>query len=162
MPVTLWLAAREHHDAILRELVLDMAEHPDVEADLAAVDEARSRVSTVRDATAVSEAATDTVADDDANRVVAVSFPFAELVGWRVEDLVGQRVVTVIPPHLREAHVAGFSRHLTTGRAHALAVHLELPVLRADGSEVLCHFLVAGAPAHGGRAVYVAWIDPLG
>ena len=282
MPVTLWLAAREHHDAILRELVLYMVEHPDVEADLAAADEARSRVSSVVaatvdealrtgrarpavpaghpsplpwapdsvdiavavphgrgsafsvlqdvldlaealavrgellvrpglpeivavrdwaceqvtaqlvgvapspwggtsaehfetvastsgphegpdwDATVVSEAATGAVAADDGNRIVAVSRPFAELVGRSVDDLVGRRVVTVIPPHLREAHVAGFSRHLSTGQAHALGVPLELPVLRADGSEVLCHFLVERAPASGGRAVYVAWIDPLG
>ena len=281
MPVTLWLAAREHHDAILRELVLYMAEHPEVQADLAAADEARSRVSAIVaatvdeavqtgmarapvpaghpsplpwapeavdvviavpdgrgsafgvlqdvldlaealavrgelltrpglpeivavrdwaceqvtaqlagvepgpwggtsaahfetydprwgardvpdwDASVVSEAPTGAVAADDGNRIVAVSRPFAELVGWRVEDLVGRRVVTVIPPHLREAHVAGFSRHLSTGQAHALGVPLELPVLRSDGSEVLCRFLVERAPANDGRAVYVAWIDPL-
>ena len=279
MPVTLWLAAREHHDAILRELVLYMAGHPDVQADLAAADEARSRVSSVVaalvdeaqqtgaarppvppghpsplpwapeavdvviavpdgrasafgvlqdvldlaeelavggellirpglpeivavrdwaceqvtaqlagvqpspwagtsaehfetdaarwgphdipdwDAAVVSDAGA--VAADDGNRIVAVSRPFAALVGWSVEDLVGRRVVTVIPPHLREAHVAGFSRHLSTGQAHALGVPLELPVLRSDGSVVLCHFLVERAPANDGRAVYVAWIDPL-
>ena len=281
MPVTLWLAAREHHDAILRELVLYMAEHPEVQADLAAADEARSRVSGVVaaivdeaqqtgvakpivpaghpsplpwapdavdvvvavpdgrggafgvlqdvldlaeslalrgellvrpglpeivavrdwaceqvtaqlagvepapwggtsaphfetdpsrwgthdvpdwDATVVSEAETGAVAADDGNRIVAVSRTFAELTGWDVEDLVGRRVVTVIPPHLREAHVAGFSRHLSTGQAHALGVPLELPVLRSDGSEVLCRFLIERAPANDGRAVYVAWIDPL-
>lgn len=57
--------------------------------------------------------------------------------------------------------MAGFSRHLSTGQAYALGVPLELPVLRSDGSEVMCHFLVERAPANGGRAVYVAWVDPL-
>jgi hypothetical protein len=40
MPPTLWGAAREHHDAILRELVLYQAEHP-VDVDLAAADATR-------------------------------------------------------------------------------------------------------------------------
>lgn len=281
MPLTLWLAAREHHDAIIRELVLYMASHPEVEADVAAADEARARISTVVaataeqarregrarpavpsghpsplpwvpeatdldivvpegagpafsvlqdvldlaeslavrdelfvrpglpeivavrdwacdqvtaqlagtlpgawggtalahfetevhdrldpehpdwDATLVTEATTGAIAADDANRIVAVSRSLAELLGWQVEDLVGRRVVTVIPPSLREAHVAGFSRHLSTGEAHALDVPLELPVLRADGSEVQCRFLVERAPANEGRALYVAWIDPI-
>ncbi len=55
------------------------------------------------------------VAADDANRIIAIRDPLAELPGWRPGDLVGRRVVTLIPPALREAHVAGFTRHLTTG-----------------------------------------------
>jgi hypothetical protein len=46
------------------------------------------------------------------------------------------------PARYREAHVAGFSRHLSTGDARALGVDLELPVLRADGTELACRFLI--------------------
>jgi PAS domain S-box-containing protein len=101
------------------------------------------------------------VAADDNNRLVAVSRSAAELLGWDPDDLTGRRDVTIVPPALREAHVAGFTRHLTTGETHALGVTLELPVLRSDGTEVVCTFLVERAAAEEGRAVYVAWIDPI-
>jgi PAS domain S-box-containing protein len=272
LPPTLWLAARQHHDALLRELVLYLAEHDGPVVDVAATDRARSTVSTavvaavehahrsgvarralpaghpsplpdvdepldlelhisaelgpafgamqdtldaaerlaqsgqllarpglpeiiaVRDwaceqimAQLAGVAAspwpgTDqerftvdvnacqeepdltgwgVVAADDANRIIAVSRPLADALGWDVEDLVGRRVVTLIPPRLREAHVAGFTRHLTTGEAHVLDVALTLPVLRADGSELQARFLVQRASLSSGRAVYLAWIEPL-
>ncbi len=101
------------------------------------------------------------VAADDANRIVAISAPLARTTGWDAADLVGRRVVALIPPALREAHVAGFTRHLSTGQAHVLGVALELPVLRRDGSEVLCHFLVERADVSSGRPVYLAWISPI-
>jgi hypothetical protein len=69
-------------------------------------------------------------------------------------------VVTLIPHALREAHVAGFTRHLSTGEAHIIGVPLQLPVLRADGTEVVCDFLMQRAAASG-RAVYLAWIEPV-
>ena len=112
------------------------------------------------DATVVTEAATGAVAADDANRIIAVSRPLATALGWPVEELLGRRVVTLIPPELREAHVAGFSRHLATGRTHILGVPLQLPVLHADGTLLLCDVLIERSPTAVGRPVYVAWIDP--
>ena len=113
------------------------------------------------DTASVTNATTGAIAADDANRIIAISEPLAALLGWSPADLVGRRVVSVIPPALREAHVAGFSRHLITGEAHVLGVPLDLPVLCKDGSEVRCRFLIDRAPVSGSRAVYVAWIDPL-
>ena len=101
------------------------------------------------------------VAADDFNRIVGLSAAASELLGWPVEELVGRRVVTIIPPELREAHVAGFTRHLTTGVAHALGVDLELPVLHRDGRTMMCRFLVEAAPAAAGRSVYLAWLSAL-
>jgi len=278
MPATLWLSARQHHDAILRELVLYRAEHGGAEIDLAAADAARSNISdalvhameeahsrgmtrpalpeghpstlpwvpdnldlrvavrpdgaaqyaALQDALDVAErlavagellcrpalpeivavrdwaceqviaqlsgippapwpgtalerfeidvnsrAGEDTewdseivvasargvIAADEANRIIAVSRPLAELLGWDPAELTGRRVVTVIPPSLREAHVAGFSRHLTTGEAHVLGIPLVLPVLRKDGSEVRCRFLVERRSTAFDHAVYLAWLD---
>ncbi len=278
-PAALWLAARQHHDALLRELVLYLAEHDDVTVDLPLADQARGTVSAVVSA-AVEESQrsgsarsvlpeghpsplpwvppqldlelnlpgemgpayaalqdaldaaerlavagrllvrpglpeivavrdwvceqvqvqlagvepsawggadqsrfeTDTharaddqtwdlqaalssgrgvVAADDANRIVGISDDLAARLGWEPAELVGRRVVALIPAHLREGHVAGFTRHLTTGEAHVLGVPLELPVLHADGSEVTCRFLIEQAAADGPRALYLAWIDPV-
>jgi PAS domain S-box-containing protein len=102
------------------------------------------------------------VAADDANRMVAVSRPLADALGYAVEELVGRRVVTIVPPRFREAHVAGFTRHLSTGQAHVLGVELELPVLCRDGSELVCTFLVEATGTASGRRVYIAWITPPG
>jgi PAS domain S-box-containing protein len=282
LPPTLWLAARQHHDALLRELVLYLAEHPGLAVDVPATDRARSTVSnavlaavehaqragTARrvlpaehpsplpdvpepldlqlkisaelgptfsamqdtldaaeelaehgrllarpglpeiiavrdwaceqitaqldgvppspwpgadqdrftvdvhdrdsepdlggwDIGVVRDSDRGVVAADDANRIVAVSRPLADFVGWDVDDLVGRRVVTLIPPRLREAHVSGYTRHLTTGEAHVLDVPLILPVLRADGTEVPATFLVQRAPIARGRTMYLAWIEPV-
>lgn len=113
------------------------------------------------DSAALTDADRGVVAADDANRIVAISRPLAEAVGWDPAALVGRRVVTLIPPRLREAHVAGFSRHLSTGEAHVLGVPLELPVLHADGTELLCRFMIERVSAGAARSVYVAWIEPL-
>lgn len=99
------------------------------------------------------------VAADDGNRIVEVSEPLARLVGWDVDALVGRRIVTLIPPRLREAHVAGFTRHLTTGTSLILGVPLTLPVLRADGTEIVCRVVIDAVPAHRGRR-YLAHITP--
>lgn len=101
------------------------------------------------------------VAADDANRIIGVSEKLAALIGWEPKDLVGRRVVTIVPPALREAHVAGFSRHLSTGEAHILGLPLTLPVLHADGYEIECRVVIEQASATPGRSVYLAWIDPI-
>jgi PAS domain S-box-containing protein len=101
------------------------------------------------------------IAADEANRIVAISRPLADLLGWDPAELTGRRVVTVIPPSLREAHVVGFSRHLTTGETHVLGVPLILPMLRKDGSELRCCVLVEPATTGPGRSIYLAWISPL-
>ncbi|MGW6129748.1 ATP-binding protein [Cellulomonas sp. NPDC055163] len=100
------------------------------------------------------------VASDARNRILGVSAGLAASLGWEVEDLVGRRIVTLIPPSLREAHIAGFSRHLSTGRAHVLGVPLMLPVLHASGHELLCDFMIEQVGAGAGQSMYLAWIDP--
>jgi PAS domain S-box-containing protein len=101
------------------------------------------------------------VAVDVANRIIAVSVPLADLLGWTPDELVGRRIVTLIPPEFREAHVAGFSRYLSSGEAHILGVPLELPVQRRNGTRVPCRLKVEEAPGAGGEAMFVGWIDPL-
>jgi PAS domain S-box-containing protein len=113
------------------------------------------------DLTAVSESTEGVIAADDANRIVAISGPLAELLLWPVDELVGRRIVAIVPHRFREAHVAGFTRHLTTGEAHVLGVPMELPVLRRDGTEVLCTFLIEAVSTPVGRALYQAHITPL-
>jgi PAS domain S-box-containing protein len=113
------------------------------------------------DGALVRDSAEGVAAADQANRIIAVSRPLAQLLGWEVDELLGRRVVTLVPPHLREAHVAGFTRHLTTGQAHLLGKQVQVPVQHADGSTVLCEFRLEQAQVDG-RAVYLAWISAAG
>lgn len=113
------------------------------------------------DAAKVTDAAGGAIAVDDGNRILALSAPLAEVLGWPADELVGRRVVAIVPPRFREAHVAGFSRHLSTGNARALGVQLRLPVLRADGTELECTFLIETEPTPEGRIVYLASITPV-
>ncbi len=84
----------------------------------------------------VSDSTAAVLAADDANRIVAVSATMASALGYRApEELVGERLVTVVPERYRQAHIAGFTLHLTTGRDALLGTPVTLPVLHADGSE---------------------------
>ena len=113
------------------------------------------------DATTVTQSHRGVAAADDANRILAVSRPLAEALGWEVDDLVGRRVVTLIPPALRESHVAAFTRHLATGEVHVLGRSLHLPVLRKDGTEVMSEFKIEQAAHAHGRTIFLAWIEPV-
>jgi PAS domain S-box-containing protein len=80
-----------------------------------------------RGADAVTETAlhADVVAvlDGLADAVVAASEPgvivyanpaAGELLGWRVGELIGMPLVTLVPPRLQEQHRAGFARYLAS------------------------------------------------
>lgn len=97
---------------------------------------------------------------DAGNRVLGISQTLAAQIGWDADDLVGRRLVAIVPPRFREAHVAGFTRHLSTGQAHALRVDLQLPVLRSDGSELNCDFWIDADRSESGHAVYIAYVSP--
>jgi PAS domain S-box-containing protein len=97
---------------------------------------------------------------DSQNRILGISKALAREIGWAVDDLVGRRVVAIVPPQFREAHVAGLTRHLSTGEAQAPHVDLQLPVLRADGSEVVCDFWIDADRSRSGQPVYIAYVSP--
>lgn len=97
---------------------------------------------------------------DRANRILAITASLAAVIGWEADDLVGRRVLAIVPPAYREAHLAGFSRHLSTGQAHALRRDLQLPVLCANGSEILCDFWIDADRSRSGLPVYIAFVSP--
>ncbi len=96
------------------------------------------------------------VAADDTNQILAVSPSVTVLLGWTSEDLVGRRLVTVIPERLREQHIASFTLHLLTGRRTILEQAVTVPALHRDGHEVLVELLVHREPSIDGRHVFVA------
>jgi PAS domain S-box-containing protein len=99
------------------------------------------------------------VAADDTNRIIAVSPAAADLLGYGVEELVGERVTAIIPPRLREPFVAGFTRYLVTGKVTLLGRRLQLPARHRDGSEIERMWRFEAQATPDGRQVYLAWIE---
>ena len=88
----------------------------------------RRRHLLVFDTAAVDGSADPVVAADDANRIVAVSDPALEILGYDDRsELVGLRIVAIIPDRYRQAHLAGFTLHFLTGRARCSAPRSPYP-----------------------------------
>lgn len=100
------------------------------------------------------------VAADTTNRIIAVSAPAAELLGWPADELEGHRLVAIIPPRLRDRHIAGFTRHLLEGNSRILGEPVRVPALRRDGSEVEIDLLIERRADPSTRGVFVATMTP--
>src|SRR5579862_1792003 len=55
-------------------------------------------------------------------------YPRAEVIGRQLVEL-------LVPPRLREAHTRGLQHYLATGEGPVLGRRIEVPAVRADGSE---------------------------
>jgi PAS domain S-box-containing protein len=96
------------------------------------------------------------IAADDTNRIIALSQGAVHLLGYRTAtDLIGQRLVTIIPQRYRQAHIAGFTLHLVTGRRPLLEAPIAVPALRADGTEIMVQLNVS-AHRHHGQSIFEA------
>jgi PAS domain S-box-containing protein len=74
---------------------------------------------------------------DEASVIVAVTSPALHLLGYDDESqLLGRRVIAIVPERLRQAHVAGTTLHLTNGRDLFIGVPVRVPAVRADGTEI--------------------------
>ena len=105
----------------------------------------------------VSTAQLSMIAADDADRIIAISPTALELLGYDdADELVGRRLVAIIPPRLRQAHLAGFTLYFSTGRAPLLGRPVTVPALRRDGSEFPVELTVRSESLPGGRQVFVA------
>jgi PAS domain S-box-containing protein len=102
------------------------------------------------------------VATDDTNTIIAVSPAAATLLGYAEPGmLVGRRLVAIVPPRYRQAHLAGFTLHLYAGRREIIDHSTRLHALRQDGTEVCVELLVRASPMEGERTVYVASLTPV-
>ena len=96
------------------------------------------------------------IAADRWNRIIAVSPSAAEMLGWAPSDLEGRRLVTIIPPQLRDAHVAAFTRQMLGGPARILGVPTDVPALHRDGSEVPVSLHIERQADSRGGSLFVA------
>ena len=97
------------------------------------------------------------IAADDANRIVAVRDRALALLGYADRaDLVGRRLIVVIPWRYHQAHVAGYTLHLTVGRDVLIGRTVTVPFLRADGTELEARMRLDTESLPNGRRVFIA------
>lgn len=115
------------------------------------------------DPAAVSRAPEAVLAADDRNRILAVSAAALELLGYDDPgELLGRRIVSIIPDRLRQAHVAGFTLHLLVGRQPLIDTPVVVPARRRDGAEVDVRMTVTVHATGQGRSVFLAELEPAG
>ena len=99
------------------------------------------------------------VVADESNHIVHVDESAASLLGWEADDLAGRRLTTIVPPALRSAHLAGFTRYQLTRSPVIVGRTVQVPALRRDGSTVTVWLLIEPYTSSDGRAGYVARLD---
>lgn len=101
------------------------------------------------------------IAADDTDRIVGVSWQACELLGYEEPgQLLGRRLVAIIPARFHQAHLAGFTLHLSNGRSPLLGRAVVVPVLRGDGTETTVELLVESRRQPAGRHLFVARMRP--
>ncbi len=112
---------------------------------------------TIRRSEARKEAILDSVLDciitmDHEGRIIEFNPAAERTFGYERERVIGRLLGEIIvPPRLREAHTRGLQRVLETSENRILGRRLEMPALRADGSEfpaelAITHTQVDDAP----------------
>ena len=105
----------------------------------------------------VTDAAGWLLAADATSRILAVSAEAVRILGYDdPAELVGRRIVTIIPERYRQAHVAGFTMYLLVGRRPLLDRTVTLPALRRDGNEVAIRLTVRSPSGTNGHSVLLA------
>lgn len=98
---------------------------------------------------------------DDANRIIYVNQAAAALLGWEVDELLDQRLVSIVPPELREAHLAGFGRYLITAEPRLLGRPMQLPALCRDGGQVDLELTIESIDVGEHRIAFIAALAPV-
>ena len=100
------------------------------------------------------------VAADDSDRIVAISGSALELLGYDdAAPLIGQRLLSIIPWRYHQAHLAGFTMHLTNGRSLLLERPITVPMLRRDGTELPAEVTIRSTRMPHGRHLFTADIE---
>lgn len=111
-------------------LVRRVSSKPDIQQDQPESAWARSFL-------ALAEAVPDGIIVLDTNSSILYANPAVEsILGHSPDDLVGGSQLQIIPPRLREVHLAALDRYLETGERHINWSYVELPGQHADGHEV--------------------------
>lgn len=85
----------------------------------------------------VAETATDAIITIDQDGKIIFANPAAERIfGYSVDEMTGNRILMLMPERLRDAHIAGISRYIKTGKRHISWEGIEIVGKHKDGHEI--------------------------
>lgn len=122
----------------------------------------RARQETERLRETALEAALDGyVSIDHEGRIIELNAAAEAIFGYARADAVGQPIAELmVPASHREAHRAGFARHLADGSARMLGRRVEVPAQRADGSVFPIEIVIQRA-MRGEHPIFIAYLRDL-
>lgn len=109
---------------------------------------------------AILESSLDCLVTMDAQGCIVDFNPVAERTfGYSRQEAIGQFVADLlVPPRLREQHLNGLNRYLQTGEAVVLGRRLEMPALRADGTEIPIELAISVVRMEGRAPFFTAFL----
>ncbi len=119
-----------HDDNIVLGIIQDVSERKHAEDAL--------RASETRKAGILESALDCIITIDAAGHIIEWNPASEETFGYTYAEVIGQPLTPfIIPSAMHEDHKKGIAHYLTTGEGPALNNRIELPALRADGSELI-------------------------
>jgi diguanylate cyclase (GGDEF)-like protein/PAS domain S-box-containing protein len=108
---------------------------------------------------AMLDAALDAVITIDCGGAIIEFNPAAERIfGYARDAVIGRQMVElIVPPALRTQHSTGFRHYLATGEGPVLGKRIEVPAMRADGSEFPIELSIAVVDLPG-EPVFTAYL----
>jgi PAS domain S-box-containing protein len=98
---------------------------------------------------------------DHLGKIVEFNPAAERMFGYRKEELLGQEMAEkIVPPSLREQHYRGLARYLATGEGPVLGRRLEMPAMRADGTQVPVELAIT-AIHRDGPPLFTAYLRDL-
>jgi two-component system sensor kinase FixL len=123
--------------------------------------EAATRKSEARERAIMDSALDCIITMDQSGRIIDFNPAAEQTFGYKSKDVVGRSLAEIIIPHrLRQKHTEGLKRYLATGENNILGQHIEIPGLRADGSEFPAELTVVATQLDG-EPFFVGYIRDL-
>jgi diguanylate cyclase (GGDEF)-like protein/PAS domain S-box-containing protein len=109
---------------------------------------------------AILESAMDCIITADGEgRIIDFNAAAERTFGYHRDQVLGRTVAEVmVPPLLRDAHDRGMARFLETGEGAFLGRRVELPALRADGSQIPVELTITAARLSTGERFITAYL----
>ncbi len=101
------------------------------------------------------------IVGDDGNRIRYLNPAAERLLGWSRDELEGQRITVIVPPHLREAHVVGYSRYLVTDVPRLIGRPVRVPARHRNGAELQVELLLSSFRVADGKRAFIASLRDL-
>ena len=120
----------------LRQLLAELDAKVDARTRVLAEREGQLRSSETRWRTMAEIAPDAVIVIDEENRIVFANSALTRMCGHGAEALVGRPLDVLVPARHRRGHAGGLARYLEQGERRLDWRSNEIPVLRADGSEV--------------------------